>query len=296
MDSAATWDLYRSFLGAVRFGSLSAAARELGLTQPTLGRHIDALEDALGNKLFARSRHGLAPTPAALALIPHAEAMEAAAQALKRAASGEADEPGGAVRVTASNVVGAEVLPPILAQFRERHPAIAIELALSDRTQDLSRRDADIAVRMVRPTQKALIAKRIGIVRIGLFAHARYLARRGTPKSLDDLARHDIIGFDRDTAAMRSLGMSLAITRDLFALRTDDSAAQINALRAGFGIGVCQVGIAARDKNLVSVLPGLVAFKLETWLAMHQDLKNSRRVRLLFDHLAADLKAYTATG
>ena len=296
MDSAATWDLYRSFLGALRFGSLSAAARELGLTQPTLGRHIDALEGFLNTKLFARSRHGLTPTSAALALLPHAEAMEAAAQALKRAASGEADEPGGAVRITASNVIGVEVLPAMLAQFREHYPAIALELVTSDRTQDLSRRDADIAVRMVRPTQKALIAKRLGTVRIGLFAHTRYLARRGTPRTIDELAHHDIIGFDRDTAAMRSLGMRLSITRDLFALRTDDSAAQLNALRAGFGIGVCQAGIAARDKNLVSVLPGLVAFRLEMWLVMHQDLKTSRRVRLLFDHLAASLKAYAATG
>jgi DNA-binding transcriptional LysR family regulator len=296
MDGTAAWDLYRSFLGVLRFGSLSAAARELGLTQPTLGRHVDALEVSLGTKLFARSRHGLAPTPAALGLASHAEAMEAAALALERAASGEADEPGGAVRVTASNVVGVEVLPAILAQFRERHPAIAIELALSDRTQDLSRRDADIAVRMIRPTQNALIAKRLGTVRIGLYAHARYLTRRGVPRSIDELAHHDIIGFDRDTTAMRSLGAGLSVTRDLFALRTDDSAAQINALRAGFGIGVCQVGIASRMAELVAVLPGLVAFKLEMWLVMHQDLKSSRRVRLLFDHLAGALKAYAAMG
>ncbi|HTT97697.1 MAG TPA: LysR substrate-binding domain-containing protein [Rhizomicrobium sp.] len=294
MDGADTWDLYRSFLGVLRFGSLSAAARELALTQPTLGRHIDALEAALGTKLFARSRHGLAPTQAALTLLPHAEAMEAAALALRRAASGEAGEPAGAVRVTASNVIGAEVLPQILTQFRERHPAIAIELALSDRTQDLSRRDADIAVRMVRPTQKALIAKRLGAVRIGLFAHTRYLARRGTPRNIDELAHHDIIGFDRETAAMRSLGMSLSITRDLFALRTDDNSAQLNALRAGFGLGICQMGIAARDKNLVAVLPGLVSFQLEMWLVMHQDLRANKRVRLLFDHLAAALKDYAA--
>ncbi len=296
MDAAETWDLYRSFLGALRFGSLSAAARELALTQPTLGRHIDALETALNTKLFARSRHGLAPTPAALALQPHAEAMEAAALALRRAASGEADDLSGAVRITASNVIGVEVLPPVLAQFRERHPAIAIELALSDRTQDLSRRDADIAVRMVRPTQKALIAKRLGTIRIGLFAHSRYLARRGMPRTVDDLAHHDIIGFDRDTTAVRALGMSSAFARDLFALRTDDSAAQINALRAGFGIGVCQAGIAVRNADLVPVLPGLVVFKLETWLVMHQDLKSSRRVRLLFDHLAVALRAYVASG
>jgi len=205
MDRTATWDLYRSFLGVLRFGSLSAAARELGLTQPTLGRHVDALEASLGTSLFARSRHGLAPTPAALALVPHAEAMEAAALALLRAASGEAGEagePAGAVRVTASNFIGAEVLPAMLTEFRERHGAIAIELLLSDRNQDLSRRDADIAVRMVRPTQKALIARRLGPVRIGLYAHRRYLARRAMPRSVEDLNAHDIIGFDRDASAI----------------------------------------------------------------------------------------------
>jgi DNA-binding transcriptional LysR family regulator len=296
MDTAATWDLYRSFLGVMRFGSLSAAARELGLTQPTLGRHIGALETSLGTSLFARSRHGLAPTPVALALVPHAEAMEAAAAALKRAASGEADEPAGAVRLTASNFIGAEVLPDILTGFRERHPAIALELVLSDRTQDLSRRDADVAVRMIRPAQKALIAKRLGQVRIGLYAHRRYIARRGAPRSLDDLAGHDIIGFDRDSSALRALGQGLPITREMFALRTDDSAAQLAALRAGFGIGACQAGVAARNPDLAAVLAGTVGFKLEMWLVMHEDLKASRRVRLLFDHLAGALKAYAAAG
>jgi len=287
----AAWDLHRSFLGALRFGSLSAAARALELTQPTLGRHIDALEAALGVKLFARSRHGLAPTQAALALKPHAEAMEAAAAALVRAASGESGDPGGTVRLTASNMIGAEVLPAILAAFRERHPSIAIELALSNRNQDLSRRDADIAVRMVRPTQKTLVARRLGTVRIGLYAQRRYLARHGTPRSIAELAGHALIGFDRDASAFRSLD-GLAVTRDIFALRTDDDLAQLGALRAGFGIGGAQAGIAARDPDLVAVLADAVAFKLEMWLVMHQDLRAIARVRLLFDHLARALSAY----
>lgn len=290
----ATWDLYRSFLGVLRAGSLSAAARELGLTQPTLGRHVDALEEALGTKLFARSRHGLMPTPTALELVPHAEAMEAAAAALTRAASGESDEPSGAVRITASNIVGAEVLPPILAEFRERHPRIAIELVLTNRNQDLSRRDADIAVRMVRPTQKALIARRAGTVRIGLYAHRSYLARHGVPASVEELANHALIGFDRDATAFRSLKGALAVGREIFALRTDDDCAQLNALRSGFGIGGAQAGIAARDADLVAVLPEAIGFKLEMWLAMHEDLRASRRVRLLFDHLAQALKVYAA--
>jgi len=289
------WEHYRSFLGVLREGSLSGAARRLELTQPTLGRHIDALEKALGIKLFARSQHGLIPTQGALDLAPHAEAMEAAAQALVRAASGEADEPRGAVRLTASEIVGAEVLPAILAEFHERHPQIAIELMLSNRNQDLSRRDADIAVRMVRPTQKALIAKRSGTLQIGLYAHRRYLARHGTPRTVGDLARHALIGFDRDPSAFRSLGSSgLPVTRDIFALRTDHDQAQLNALRAGFGIGGCQAGIAARERDLVPVLPHDIGFRLEMWLVMHEALRANRRVRLLYEHLDGALRAYAA--
>jgi DNA-binding transcriptional LysR family regulator len=293
MDSG--WEHYRSFLGVLREGSLSGAARALDLTQPTLGRHIDALEKALGIRLFARSQHGLIPTQEALDLAPHAEAMEAAALALVRAASGEAGETRGAVRLTASEIVGAEVLPSTLAEFREQHPGIAIELVLSNRNQDLSRRDADIAVRMVRPKQKALIAKRTGSVQIGLYAHRRYLARHGMPRTIADLAHHAVIGFDRDASAFRSLGPSgLPVTRDIFALRTDHDQAQLNALRAGFGIGGCQAGIAARERDLVPVLPREIGFRLEMWLVMHEALRANRRVRLLYAHLEIALRAYAA--
>jgi DNA-binding transcriptional LysR family regulator len=294
MDQAG-WDLYRSFLGVLRTGSLSAAARALGLTQPTLGRHIDALENDLGVKLFTRSRYGLAPTTAARELAPHAEAMEAAAEAFRRSASGETAEPGGTVRLTASNMIGAEVIPPMLASFRETHPRIAIELALSNRNQDLSRREADIAVRMVRPTQKSLVVKRIGAVNIHLYAHRRYLARHAAPRSVDDLAHHAVIGFDRDASAFRAMDADgLPVSRDVFALRSDDEHAQLNALRAGFGIGGAQDGIAARDTDLVPVLASEVAFQLEMWLVMHEDLRSNRRVRLLFDHLAGGLRHYAA--
>jgi DNA-binding transcriptional LysR family regulator len=290
------WDLHRSFLGVLREGSLSGAARRLGVTQPTLGRHIDALEGALGAKLFMRTRSGLVPTQTARDLAPHAEAMEAAALALTRQASGELGRAEGTVRLTASQFVGGEVLPPILAQFHEREPRIAVELVLSDRNQDLSRRDADIAVRMVQPAQKALIARRIGSVRIGLYAHRSYLARHGAPRSIEELAHHSLIGFDRDAASLRALAPNLKIAREAFALRTDDTHAQLGALRAGFGIAGCQAGLAAREPNLVAVLPGAVEFRLDMWLAMHETLRSSRRVRLLFDHLALGLKRYLAGG
>ena len=291
------WEHYRSFLGVLREGSLSAAARTLGLTQPTLGRHIDALEKGLKVKLFARTQHGLVPTQSALDMAPHAEAMEAAARALVRTASGEANETRGAVRLTASEIVGAEVLPAILSDFHTQHPHIAIELALSNRNQDLLRRDADIAVRMIRPAQKALIAKRVGAVQIGLYAHRRYLARHGMPRSIEELARHTLIGFDRDASAFRSLGSSgLPVTREIFALRTDNDHAQLNALRAGFGIGGSQAGIAARDSDLIPVLPREIGFRIEMWLAMHEALRANRRVRMLFEHLDQALRAYAAIG
>jgi DNA-binding transcriptional LysR family regulator len=287
------WDELRTFVEVAHDGSLSGAARRLGLTQPTVGRHIDALEAALGLTLFTRSPRGLTPTPAALALEPHVEAMAAAAAALARTASGEAAADRGAVRVTASEIVGVEVLPPILATFHAAHPGIAIELALTNRTQDLARRDADIAVRMMRPTQSGLVARRIGASRISLFAHRDYLARFGEPRSVADLASHCVIGFDHDNSSFRGLGgHARTLTRESFGLRCDSDLGQLAALRAGVGIGGCQDNIARRTPELVAVMPSVFRHALEVWLVMHEDLKATRRVRLLFDHLAAGLAAY----
>jgi DNA-binding transcriptional LysR family regulator len=297
MDKTPGWDLYRSFLSVLREGSLSAAARSLGLTQPTLGRHVAELERSLGTPLFARSPSGLAPTEAALNLVSHAEAMAAAADAFVRAASAEADEPKGAVRVTASEFIGSLVLPRVIARFREAHPKISIELSLSNRNEDLLRHEADIAVRMAPPTQGALVSRHIGKVRVGLFAHRDYLKRHGTPRDLGELvAHHVLVGFDRDTSAIRALRQTgLPITRDLFAFRTDNDCAQVEALRAGYGIGGCQVALAAHEPDLVAVLPQSFNFELGMWLVMHEDLRTSRRVRLLFDHLARSLSEYVAS-
>jgi DNA-binding transcriptional LysR family regulator len=291
------WHLFKAFLAVVREGSLSSAARVLGTTQPTMGRQVAALESALGVKLFTRSLDGLAPTEAGARLIPSAEVMAAAVQAALRSASGDMEEERGTVRITASEVIGGEVLPPFLAAFQSRNPGISVELSLSNRNEDLLRGDADIAVRMARPTQGALVAKRIGRVDIGLYAHRRYLKARTTPRKLEDLAQHALIGFDRDQAYARVLErMGLAFTRDTFAFRSDSDLAQLAALRAGLGIGVCQLGIARREKNLVPVLHSELSFPMEVWLAMHRDLRTSRRIRLTFDHLAAELAGYSATS
>ena len=287
------WDELRTFLEVMRDGSLSGAGRRLGLTQPTVGRHIDALEAALGLPLFARSPRGLAPTEAARTLAPHVEAMAAASAALARAAAGEASVDQGVVRVTASEIIGCEVLPPIFATFRAKNPGVDIELALTNRNQDLSRRDADIAVRMARPTQSALVARRLGDTRIGLYAHRDYLARFGAPTSLAELARHRLIGFDRDDRAFRSVGGAAEwLSRESFGFRCDSDPAQLAALRAGVGIGGCQDNIARRSPELRPVLPGEIAFTLDIWLVMHEDMKATPRVRALFEHLAAGLGDY----
>jgi len=289
------WQLYRSFLAVVRTGSLSAAARTLGLTQPTIGRQIAELEQALGLALFTRSPHGLEPTGASATLLPHAEAMEAASQALTRAASGAADETKGTIRLTASEIMSGEVLPPILAEFQDQHRGIAIELVASNRIEDLLRRDADIAIRMARPTQEALVARRMGAVPIYLYAHRRYLARRPVPRRIEDLFGHTMIGIDRDESAVRGLEIAqYRITRETFSFRTDNDLVQVAAIRAGGGVGGMQAGIAQRDPDLVAVLPELIRFELEMWLVMHEDQRMDRRVRLLYDHLAAALERYVA--
>ncbi len=289
----ADWNFYRSLLAVLRTGSLSAAARALRLTQPTLGRHIAELEETLGVNLFVRSPQGLAPTEAALAMRGDLEAAETAFEAAIRESSGSAQDERGVVRLTASEIVGCEVLPPLIAEFGRAHPKIAVELALSNRNQDLLRRDADIAVRMVRPEQAALVVRKIGQVKIGLYAHRAYLKVRGVPRDENDLTQHTVIGWDRDASPFRNVsGPVRFLSREFFGFRCDSDLAQLAALRAGVGIGGCQKTIARRDKALVPVLEGRVSFTLDMWLAMHEDLRGSRRVKLLFDHLAKGLAAY----
>jgi DNA-binding transcriptional LysR family regulator len=288
-----TWDHYRTFLDVVRDGSLTAAARRLGVTQPTAGRHIAALEAAVGTALFTRSSRGLQPTETALELVPHAETMAAAEAAFRRTMTGGSTFERGAVRLTASEIVACEVLPLLLAEFCAVHPGIEVELAASNRVHNLLRRDADIAVRSGPPTQKALIVRKLGVASVGLFAHRRYLEANGMPKSVQDLARHRLIGFDRDDTSFRAAkgGGGPPITRETFKFRADNDLVQIAAIRAGLGIGGMQVGLAARD-DLVSILPDALRLKIEYWLTMHEDLKKVRRVRLMFDFLGRKLSAF----
>ena len=293
MTSNIGWELYRSFLGVLREGSLSGAARALGITQPTAGRHVAALEEALGVVLFTRSQVGLLPTEVALALRTHAEAMESTAASLQRAATSQGEGVRGVVRISASEVIGVEVLPPIVARLREAHPALKVELVLTNRVQDLLRREADIAVRMVRPKQEQLVARHVGQIELGFHARKDYLARHGTPRKMEDMAAHAFIGYDQPSSFVRNAGKALpAFGREAFSLRTDSDLAQLALIRAGAGIGICQVGLARRDDALVRLVPRAFAMKLETWVTMHEDLRNSPRCRATFDALVDGLQEY----
>jgi DNA-binding transcriptional LysR family regulator len=295
MTTSIPWEYYRSLLAVLKHGSLSGAARALGITQPTAGRHIAALEKALGVTLFTRSQLGLLPTEMALALRPHAETMEHTAALIGRAASSQGQGVSGVVRIAASEVVGVEVLPAILARLRARHPGLIIELVLSNQVQDLLRREADIAVRMLRPRQEQLVARKVGEIALGLHAHADYLAQHGTPLVLADLARHAVIGYDEASPFVRNAGAAFqGFSRENFAWRCDSDLAQLALIRAGAGIGVCQAGLAARDPALRRVLPQAFSLPMETWITMHEDLRGSLHCRATFDALAEGLQAYVA--
>jgi DNA-binding transcriptional LysR family regulator len=289
------WELYRTLLSVLQEGSLSGAARALGITQPTAGRHISALERHFGLALFTRSRAGLRPTEAALALQIYAQEMHSTAAALQRAAASQGEGVTGTVRVSASEVMGVEVLPSIVARLRQAHPGLTVELVSTNRLQDLLLREADIAVRMAPPRQKSLIARRVAAVAVGLFAHKSYLASHGTPKDVAGLAQHALIGFDEETPFLRAARKAFPQwSRAAFSIRTDSDVGQIALMRAGCGIGVCQVALARRDGDLVRVLPQKFELHLDTWVTMHEDLRNSRRCKVTFDALVRGLTAYVS--
>jgi DNA-binding transcriptional LysR family regulator len=288
------WDFYRTLLAVLRYGSLSAAARELGLTQPTIGRHVEALEKALGTALFTRSQQGLLPTDAALALKPYAEILESTTAALLRTASGAGDKVSGTVRISASEVIGVEVLPPILAGLQKTYRDLTVELSPSDSVEDLLQREADIAVRMTEPSQDALLARHIGTIKLGLFARRNYLEEYGRPKTIEELGHHRLIGFDHQTAYTRAMLKRYPMLEGIsFAFKSDHSIALLNAVRSGLGIGFYQVPLARRDLDLMRLLPEL-ELSLDTWVVMHENLKSSPRCRVTFDALVEGLREYIA--
>lgn len=285
------WEQQRAFLAAIETGSLSGAARRLKLAQPTVRTRIEALEAALGTPLFTRSPGGLAPTERGLALHEHARAMALASDAFVRTASAASDEVAGTVRITASEVIAIEALPAILAPVARKHPRLVIELSPSNRNEDVLRREADIAVRMVPPRQEALVARRIGTVPLGVHAHPAYLAGRPLPTSFAELADHRVIGPEHDSPMLQTVqAAGFPIQLADIGFRSESDHAQLAAIRAGLGIGICQVPIGTRD-GLVRLLPEF-EMGLETWIVCHEDLRGVARVRTVFGALAKGLSAY----
>lgn len=283
------WESQRAFLAVLRTGSLSGAARLLGIAQATARRRIEALEQSVGVSLFIRSPSGLMPTDTARELIDHVEAMAMAAEAFTRAASAEAGLPGGTVRLTSTKLLGVEVLPPMLRAIRQVHPQLAIELNVSNRRQALARQEADVAVRIRRPTEAAVVTRHVGDLRVGLYAVPELLAAQGTPATPADLAGYPLIGPDRNLGEIAFLcEQGFDCTADKVLVRTDDHLAQLASLRAGLGIGVCSSQLAQRA-GLVRVLPGHVDFKVDVWIAMHEDLRRVQRVALVFEALGESL-------
>lgn len=286
------WERQRAFLAVLREGSLSGAARALDLAQPTVRRRIEELEAGLRTALFTRSPGGLIPTERGLMLREHAEAMEMAADAFVRSASAGVDEVAGTVRISASDVIAVEVLPPILAALRERHPKLVIALSPTNRSEDVLRREADIAVRMVRPRQEALVARWVGSIPLGLHAHRDYLNRHplGT---IDTITDHSLIGVESHSPVLRAIqDQGFAVGLDDFGFRSDNDLAQLAAIRAGLGIGFCQVPLAARDPALERVYPDAIQMDLDTWVVAHEDQRGVARIRATFIALVEGLSAY----
>lgn len=281
------WALVKSFVAVLDAGSLMGAARRLQAQQPTLSRHIAELELQLGAPLFERTGRGVIPTATGLAIAEAARQMEEGASALTRSLAKRRDATTGTVRITTSQVAATWLLPPLLSQLQQAEPGISVELVASNQLTNLLRREADIAVRMVRPNQGSLVARKLTEVEIVAAAHQSYLERAGTPRQPMDLLTHRLIGYDRDETIVRGFAvMGLSLQRDQFALRTDDQVAYGRLVATGAGIGFVARYNIHHWPGVVSLLPQLGIPPLPCWLAVHREIRGNRLVRRVYDFLA----------
>lgn len=284
------WRLIRCFLAALEHGSLLGAAKAMGSSQPTMGRYLSELESQLGVVLFERTGRGLRPTATALQLADSARAMEISAHQLARRISGQQTQISGTVRITASEPVACLILPGVLRQMRRTLPDIQIELVSSDAVSNLLRREADIAIRMIRPDQSTLVARRIGHVGMGIFGHRQYLERRGTPRRAEDLLHHELVGNDTlDTIIRGARHLGHELRRESFSLRCDSLMVQWQAVRASYGLGFLGGFQVRGEPDIVQVLPELQIPPLPVWLAVHREIRTSQRIRAVFDFLGEAL-------
>lgn len=281
------WTLYRSFLAVAETGSLSAAARLLSLSQPTLGRHVTELEVALDTPLFTRVPRGLTLTEAGAALLPAARQMREAAASLALIAAGRAETLSGTVRLTASRIVSHHLLPGILADLRRQEPGIQIELVPSDSTENLLYREADIALRMYRPTQLDMVTRHIADLPTAIYAARSYLDRVGRPRTPQDLMQLDFVGFDRSDLILRLMaGLGFPRKREDFPIRCDDQVIYWNLVRAGCGVGATQCAIGDADPTVERCADFVPLPDLPIWLTTPEALRHTPRIRRVMDHLA----------
>ena len=294
MNGDLDWNLVRAFAAVAERGSLSGAARALGRSQPTLGRHIAQLEEALGVDLFVRHARGLSLTTRGSALYATARQASDALDGFMREATGHSEALAGTVRISASETVAHYVLPRLLAPIIAEHPEIELEIVATNAVSNLLRRDADVAVRMTQPAQPDLIGRKVGAAQMRLYATEAYLRRRGVP-TLDTLTEHSIIGLDRDTLHLKTLSSAgLAPQREDFTIRTDNQPLHVALARAGCGVAGLQQAIAQQFAELRPVLPALLLPDLPVWLVAHAEVRRSARVRRVFDGLAEGLQAFYA--
>ena len=281
------WALLRVFLEVAQSGSLSRAAATLGSSQPTLSRQMAQLEAHLGSALFERTTRGVRLTEAGAALRAPAERMREHAADFALVAAGRSQTLAGTVRLTASEMVSAFMLPLVLRRLREAHPEIQIELVASNTLENLLERDADIALRMVRPTQSALVARKLGELPVSMYAHRDYVQAYGKP-TLATVVQHQWVGFDRSDQLLRGFqAAGFKVTKSFFAFRCDNQIVAWQAVLAGLGIGVGLRRVAALSPELVRVLPDVKVPALPLWLTAHRELRGTARLKVVFDALAA---------
>ncbi|MFZ6731480.1 LysR family transcriptional regulator [Undibacterium sp. Ji42W] len=294
--SQTDWNLIRSFVAVVEQGSLTRAAEVLGLSQPTLSRQIAELEGSIGAALFERVARGLKLTSTGENLVEPARYMMTAARSLGMAAATQNNGLRGTVRITASEMVSGFVLPALLRELAQLHPEIQIELVASNQVSNLLEREADIAIRMIRPAQSALIARHLTDWPIGMYGHRDYLAglpvlpSKNQTATLALMQKFRWLGLDQSDqfiAGFRAAGIQ--IDRSFFDFRCDNYLVNWQAIQQGLGIGIAMRWLAERNADLEQVLVEQELPSLPVWLTTHRELKSSKRIRTVFDFLAEGL-------
>jgi DNA-binding transcriptional LysR family regulator len=292
----ADWNLLRSFITVHETGTLTEAARRLGNTQPSVGRHLRELEAAVGEALFVRRPGRLEPTQRAHDLYATVCGMKHSVASAQGLFSGGQARVVGTVRVAASEVYAYHVITPILAALLSEHPGLEIALSVSNRADNLLRRDADIAVRFFRPEQDDLIAIHVGDTELGLYAHESYLQRFGEPTGLDVPEDAFVAGFDRETTPIGAfLKVPAPALRVRFRLRTDAMLSRQAAVETGCGIGVFLADVAAERPGLRRVLAGHFGQAQHVWLCAHAELRRSASMRVVWERLESRLRQRLAT-